>query len=159
MQNDNLKLKIKRAKLSDLKIIQKLNFEVFEACFPYDKLLDMDWPFNEKGVKYFKEALTSRDYCCLLAYAKNFPVGYLIGVKRNFSYRKNKVGEIDNMGVTKKYRGKGIGTMLIKEFKRWCKRRRLTHIRVSSYFGYDKAINFYKKQGLEEMDLILEGKI
>lgn len=139
MQNDNLKFKIKRPKISDLKIIQKLNFEVFEASLVYDKHLDMNWPFNEKGVKYFKEALTSRDYCCLLAYDNNLPVGYLIGVLRNFSYRKNKVGEIDNMGVTKKYRGKGIGRLLVNEFKNWCQKKGLTHLRVSTYFGYDQA--------------------
>lgn len=119
----------------------------------------MTQPFTEKGTKYFKEALTSKDYCCLLAYENNMPVGYLIGVERNFSYRKNKVGEIDNMGVTKKHRGKGMGTALIKEFKKWCKKRGLTHIRISTYFGYEKAINFYKKQGLKEIDLVLEGEV
>lgn len=36
IQNDNVKFKIKRAKISDLKIIQKLNFEVFEASLVYE---------------------------------------------------------------------------------------------------------------------------
>ncbi|MCX7881069.1 MAG: GNAT family N-acetyltransferase [Patescibacteria group bacterium] len=154
-----MKIKIKKAKIENLNLIQKLNYEVFEASLSYDKHLDMSWPFNEKGIKYFKEALISKDYCCLLAYDGNFPVGYLIGTERNFSYRKNKVGEIDNMGVTKKYRGKGVGTALINEFKKWCQKRGLTQLRVSTYFKYDKAINFYKKQGLKEMDLVLEGEI
>lgn len=152
-------MKIKKANLKNLPVIQKLNHEVFEASSPYDSYLKMNWPFEREGKKYFKEALTSRKYCCFIAYDKNGPVGYLIGTEKNFSYRKNKCGEIDNMGITKNYRGKGIGTILVNEFRNWCKKKKLTHIRVSTYFGYDKAINFYKKQGMKEMDLVLEGEV
>lgn len=74
-----------------------------------------------------------------------------------FFLSENKVGEIDNMGVIKNYRGKGIGRALVNEFKKRCKKRKLTHMRVSTYFGYDQAINFYKKQGLKEIGLVLEG--
>lgn len=152
-------IKIKKANHKDLSVIRKLNYEVFEASLPYDSYLDMNWPFSKEGRKYFQEALTSRKYYCLIAYDKETPVGYLIGTERNFSYRKNRCGEIDNMGVTKNYRGKGIGTILVSESNDWCRKRKLTHTRVSTYFGYDKAIDFYKKQKMKEIDLVLEGKI
>jgi GNAT superfamily N-acetyltransferase len=150
---------IKRAKIEDLAIIQKLNNEVFVASQKYDCYLNMKWPFEKEGIKYFTNAIKGRKYCVLIAWLDDKPVGYLIGVERNYSYRVNRVAEIDNMGVTEDYRGKGIGTLLVNEFKKWCQKRGITHIKVNTYFNYQKAINFYKKQGLKPIDVTLEGEI
>ena len=47
-------MEIRKATLDDLKDIQKLNLLLFEKEYKeYDKLLDKDWTFGEKGKKYF----------------------------------------------------------------------------------------------------------
>jgi len=63
------------------------------------------------------------------------------------------------MGVLERYRGKRIGTFLVNEFKKWCQKKGITHLKVSTYFDHQKAINFYKKQGLKPIDITLEGEI
>jgi len=148
---------IRVAKENEWQIIQRLNYEVFEASLPYDQHLNMKWPFEKAGIAYYKEAVSKPKYCCLLAEIGSEPVGYLIGVEHNYTYRLNKVAEIDNMGVIPTFRDKGIGTQLITEFKKWCKSQAITDVKVNTYYGYSEAINFYKKQGLVPIDITLEG--
>ncbi|OGK31125.1 hypothetical protein A3F29_00650 [Candidatus Roizmanbacteria bacterium RIFCSPHIGHO2_12_FULL_33_9] len=150
---------VRRAKLEDWRIIQKLNNEVFIISYKYDKNLNMKWPFSKEGIDYYKNAIKSKEYFCYIAEKDEKEIGYLIGLIRNFSYRANKSGEIENMGVSLKYRGKGVGSKLVDEFKKWCKKRRVNFIKVSTYFYYQKGITFYKKQGMKPLDVTLEGLI
>lgn len=48
-------MEIRKATIRDLKRIQDLNFLLFEKeKKEYDKFLNMDWTFGEKGTKCFK---------------------------------------------------------------------------------------------------------
>ncbi len=150
---------VRKAATTDLAAVQKLNNEVFEASKDYDQWLNMDWPFSAEGREYYQKALSDPEYSCYIAEVDDRPVGYLIGKLKNFEYRTNRTAEIENMGVTSELRGKGVGTILIDHFKKWCKDQGANSIRVSTYFGYEQAIEFYKKQGLVPLDIVLEGKI
>lgn len=152
-------IKIRKAKTSDWQIIQKLNAEVFEASTPFDPHLDNEWPHSPDGVGYFRQALADPGNCCLIASDNDKPIGYLIGKERNYAYRTNRSAEIDNMGVSPAFRSRGIGTLLVNRFKTWAKKRRITHLRVNTYFHSSRARTFYEKQGLQNIDLTLEGKI
>ena len=49
---------IEKATIEDLEYIQKLNKKLFIREFEkYNKLLNIEWTFGEKGIKYFKELI------------------------------------------------------------------------------------------------------
>ncbi len=60
------------------------------------------------------------------------------------------------MGVLPKYRGRGIGKSLVQHAKQYAKSLGTTKIYVSAYWGNESAINFYKKEGFEPIDMGLE---
>ncbi|OGK58937.1 hypothetical protein A3H84_04410 [Candidatus Roizmanbacteria bacterium RIFCSPLOWO2_02_FULL_40_13] len=75
------------------------------------------------------------------------------------SYKKSKYLEVENMGVIPEYRSKGIGAMLMENAKKWAKENGYQKLFVNSYFKNQKAIDFYKRNGFEEIDISLEVKI
>ena len=154
-----MKTMIKKAQPNDWKIIQKLNNEVFEHSKIFDKHLNLEWPFLKQGTEYYKIATSSDKYFSIIAEIDGKPVAYLVGKEKNYEYRNNKVGEIDNMGTSPKFRSKGIGSQLVNEFKKWCKSKGITYISACTYYESSRVIRFYKKQGLKPIDINLEGKI
>lgn len=147
---------IRTAKPEDWKIIQKLNNEVFEDNKSYDPHLDERWAMSDTGINYFKKVLTSTDHCCIIAEINHQPVGYLTGGPKELDYRTVKMAEIHNTGVTPAYRSKGIGSMLVSYFRQWSKDHGYQTVYVNSYFKNEKAIAFYKKQGMSPIDISLE---
>ena len=59
------------------------------------------------------------------------------------------------MFVENEYRGYGIGHKLIDYFKEYCCERDVRNLKVVASFKNTNAINFYRKNGFEEFDLIL----
>lgn len=48
---------------------------------------------------------------------------------------------------------------LIKQAKDWARKQGYQKLFVTTYFGNEKAITFYKHNGLKEIDLSLEGTL
>lgn len=154
-----MKINIRPAKPKDWKIIQELQQEVFEDNYQYDKFLNKKWLFTQEGIDYCQAAVSEKNYCCLIAEVNNKPAAYLIGSERNHSYRTDRNGEIETMGSSPTFRSQGIGSLLITKFKQWCKEKGISYISANTYAQSPKLINFYQKNGLQPMDLILKGKI
>lgn len=150
---------LREARPEDWKAIQRIGMTVFEANKRYDPVLDMKWPYSEAGVKYYKSALSKKDNCKLVAEVNSLVVGYLIGGKFVYSYRKAVYGEIQDMGVLPNHRRKGIGTRLVNEFRRWCKAKGYNQLYVNTYYKDRRAVGFYKKQRMIPSDLVLVGEI
>lgn len=132
---------------------QKLNNEVFEDNAAFDADIIVDWAFTEHGIKYYQEALNDPECVTFVAEENGEAVGYIALAPKDLSYRKHKYIEIDNMGVSPSYRGKGVGSMLIQKAKEWAKEKGYTRIFVTSYSGNESAIGFYKKNGGKEIDV------
>ena len=150
---------LRPAQENDWQTIQALNAEVFANSSQFDPFLKMDDPYSPKSVEGYKKAVTNRDTFCMIAEVDGVPVGYLVGSESNYSYRTNKRGEINHMGVSPQSRAHGLGSKLVGEFKKWCKERGITHIAANTYFMDDKARHFYEKNGLTPIDVTLEGSI
>ena len=150
---------IRQAKESDWQSIQALNVEVFENSKQWDSYLNLADPYTPESVVGYKKNTTDSETFCMIAEIDDKPVGYLVGTQSNYSYRTNKRGEINHMGVSPSYRSHGVGTVLINAFKEWCKARGLTHIAANTYFKDEKARHFYEKNGLMPIDVTLEGEI
>ena len=73
---------IEKATIEDLEYIQKLNKKLFIREFEkYNKLLNIEWTFGEKGTKYFKELI--QNGFVYVAKTNNNIIGYLAGSIHN----------------------------------------------------------------------------
>lgn len=155
-----VEVKIRQAKSDEWKLIQKLNNYVFLADKDNDDDLDLNWPFSDKGIKYYKDLASGKWGHCLVAFAGKEAVGYVaLAVKDFYGYRKSKYIEIENIGVIPEYRSQGVGNKLINAATKWAREQNATKLYVSAYWGNKKAINFYLKNGFYEIGLEMDKKL
>ena len=156
-------IKIIPATIKDLKKIRQLNLKLFQNEFNnYDHTLDCSWPMDERGEKYFKSRIIDKGNCVFLAKQGNNIIGYLAGGLSKVSKCRNikdAIAELENMYIEDKYRGKGIGSMLINAFLKWCKINKCVMIRVVASFDNTMGVNFYKNNGFVPFEIILEKDI
>ena len=152
-------MNIRQALPTEWQQLQTLNDEVFADNYKYDPDLKRDWAMSPEGERYFKELISDPSQCCFFAEDNGKLVGYIAAAPKEISYRNSKYLEIDNMGVSPEYRGKGVGTMLIEEVKKWAKENGYNKLFVNSYFKNTSTINFYKKNGFNEIDVSLEMEL
>ena len=149
-------IEIRLARDKDIQILQNLNDEVFVDNKNYDIDLDMNWAKGEAGKKYFSELVLRKDALCLIASDGLKNIGYLAASSKDIDYRNSKYAEIENMGVTPEYRGKGIGNLLMDKCVEWAKSNGYQKLFVTSYIANNGAVNFYKKNGFVNIDISLE---
>jgi len=154
----NMRLSIRKAKLSELPVVQELNSLLFVSDSAHDPLLNLDWPKQEVGENYFKDKITGKSGVCFVAIADKKIVGYLAGSADSIApeYRNAIVGNLNNMLVLKDYRGKGVGTKLIAKFTKWCKAMGVEKCSVSAYANNTDAVAFYRKCGFYDYSVRLE---
>lgn len=155
----DMEIKVITSDSSKVVVLQNLNDEVFVDNRKYDSDLKMDWAQSETGRKYFTEVLNNPEAICLLAEEENKPVGYLIAIPKDISYRLSKYIEIENMGVSPNFRSKGIGIQLINKCIELAKEYGYQKVYVNTYFENTKAIVFYERCGLKKIDVSLEKDI
>jgi len=150
-------IKIRKATLKDLEEIKKLNQELFNYDFKFDKTLDLEWPSKNKD--YYKKRITGKDSITLIAEDEKKIVGYLIGViVEGEGYRNiKKIAELENMFISENYRRKGIGKSLIINFINWAKGENVKKIKVVASAKNNCAIELYKKSGFSDHNLVLEA--
>ncbi len=146
---------IRKATVQDVSIIQDLNNELFNLERDnYDSTLQKDWPLTEEGKNYFLELI--ENHYVVLAVYENEIVGYLAGtINEKGTYEKIQYGEINNMFIKNKYRGNGIGKVLINHFKDYCKEFNVYDLKVMASCKNINAIEFYKTCGFSEFDITL----
>ena len=142
---------IRKATLEDLKDIQSLNNDLFKLeKANYDTTLIPNWPLSDKGKEYFTDLI--ENHYVIVATEKEEIIGYLAGsINEKGSYTEIQYGEIDNMIVKDEYRGSGIGKELINNFKEYCKSNGINNIKVMASYKNRNAVEFYHKNGFEEL--------
>ena len=159
----NMSLEIRSATIDNLEDIQILNLLLFKKEYKeFDNTLNCEWTFSEDGKNYFKNRITENDGCAFIALNNDKIIGYLVG-----KIHEEKVpcrilplfAELENMLILEEYRGQGTGDKLYLAFVRWCKSKEVGRIRVVASAKNTTAINFYRKNGLVDYDLILESDI
>ena len=150
---------IEKATIEDLEYIQKLNKKLFIREFEkYNKLLNIEWTFGEKGTKYFKELI--QNGFVYVAKTNNNIIGYLAGSIHNVNECfTEKFAEIENMYIENQYRRLKIGNKLIIKFKEWCKLNNVEYIKVSAWSKNIEAINFYKNNNFIDYEKTLICKL
>ena len=153
-----MKINIRRANINDLSCIQDLNNSLFELEYNnFDDTLKVGWPFEKEGKEYFEYML--KNQIIFMAEAEGKIAGYLAGtICKEVSYITETFAELDNMYINEEYRRFGIGTLLINEFKKYCKENNVQNIKVTASAKNNKAINFYMKNGFEDYNITLKYK-
>lgn len=150
---------IRKATIKDLENIQNLNKKLFIREFEkYNKLLNIEWTFGEKGTKYFSD-LIQNDFV-YIAEGDNKFIGYLAGSihNRNVCFTE-QFAEIENMYIERDYRRVNIGTKLISKFKEYCEQNKVKYIKVSAWSENIEAIKFYEKNSFEDYEKTLICKL
>lgn len=113
----------------------------------------LKWKFKE-WTKYGKEAGYSwkdKDYF-LAAYDNNKIIGFaqfkIVG----------GVGYLDELIITRGYRRKGIGLMLLKKFEGIAKNKKCHMVYLATSDKHKTAIPFYKKNGYKKVATLKNNK-
>lgn len=149
-------INIRQADKSEVSALQELNNEIFVNNPHYDPDLKLDWALSRNGQEYFSNLLEDSEAYCFIAEDDNRKVGYIAAATKKIDYRNSKYIEIENLGVVPEYQSKGIGKLLMEECLNWAKTKGYQRAYVNSYFENKGAINFYKKNGFQEIDISLE---
>lgn len=145
---------IRKATLDDIKIVQNLNYELYQLeqkC--YDEHLSDNWSLSEKGRKFFETAIKNK--LVYVAVVDLEVVGYIHFDIINMTYYDFDICEICDICVSEKFRRKGIGKLLCEAVFEDCKKRDINHFSVTASFKNESAISFYKKLGFENLNLTL----
>ncbi len=153
-------MNVRQAKPEEVEDIITLNTAIFrDLNLQFDRDYDQDFfSRTPEGQKYFIEAVENKDGCFLVAEKNGQLIGYANGERKKVFYRHGKYFEIDNVGVHPDWQGKGIGKQLLDTIIAWAKNQGYTKVYLQSYYNNDKAIQFYKNQGFEPIDIGLEIK-
>jgi len=153
------KVIIRKATINDLNSIQELNNSLFDLELNnFDDTLKQGWPFEEDGKEYFEDMINNE--IVFVAQIEEKIVGYLAGsICEQISYITETFAELDNMCINDKYRRFGIGTLLMNEFKKYCKEKNIQNIKVTASAKNSRAIQFYIKNGFEDYNVTLKYKI
>jgi len=152
-------ISIRKATIEDLRIIQELNNKLCKReNIDFDSTVNPEFANSDGGLSYFKNALASDENLALIAEDANTPIGYIVGGIEKVGDFRNipNLCEVDNMWVDEKYRSQGIGKQFMNELEIWAKNKGVRRMRVVASYKNEKGINFYKREGFDEYDLILE---
>lgn len=147
-------IKIRQATIQDLEQIQQLNNQLFNLELQQsDKHLIKDWPLSQKGKEYFIDAIEN-EYT-IIAEENNAIIGYLIGCVSEIAYYNFKIAELCNMCVNENHKRKGVGKMLVSDFKQHFNNIGINNFIVTASYLNTNAIKFYESQGFKCQNITL----
>lgn len=154
-----MKTKIEVPKTEELKKVNKLAVQVHELHVKWDS--DLFKSVEEVISKdYFERKI--KDEEIFIAKAENEIVGYVIfkiDEKDYQSMRYRKQLSIEAICVDENYRGKGIGTALLKYIKKVAKEKGCTDLYLTVNKENEKAIKLYEKFGFRVKNIAYLMKI
>jgi len=151
-------IKIRRAAIDDLKSVQHLNDLLFKHDGQFDETVCTGWTYGDSGENYFRSMIENE--FVWVAENEADVIGYLAGSYKNKELYSNETyAELNDMYVLEEFRKQGAGKLLFDKFNSECKRKGIKAIRVTASAKNSGAINFYKKNGFDEFDIILRKRI
>lgn len=157
-----MKIKIRKAKISDLENIAELEKQQNSLHEKFDyQYYAQDYDFKKKWIKLVKKKLfNNRKSLFLVAVNENILVGFIHGdIRDNFLRQIKKYGHIDDIFIDEDYRNKKIGTMLVGKLMRWFKRNRILYVDLMVSLKNKAAVRFYEKLGFKEYERMMKKDI
>ena len=126
-----MNIEIRKAKTSELKLIQDMNHKLFLWDYARDSTLNIQWPYQEAGETYFRKMISGETGACFVA-------------------------ESDKIYVNEDTRGLGVGKKLVAAFSEWCKEQGAQSMILDAYYQNKDAIKFYEACNFRPYTLRLE---
>lgn len=143
---------IRKARVSDVKIINNFLTRLIHDEKKYNNNINENCVVN----KFYENIIENPQNCILIAETNNKIIGYLYGfIQNNGNTYINIVTQIDAIFVDENYRKMGIGTMLIKEFKKWSECKNAKHIEITACNDNNIAILLYKEMGFKNFKTVM----
>jgi len=145
-------MRIRKARISDLDQIVELGYKLLKHHCRYRNYYQTS-PNKAERIKhqkkYFRKELKSRNSHFLVAEQHGRLIGYVIGkiVNNPIILKEKKHGDVAEIYVDKAYRGKGLGTKLMKACFEWFKKRKVSRAVVKYDAKNKQAENTYRKSG------------
>lgn len=110
---------------------------------------------------YIKKCIYSKNAILLVAVDEQKVVGYSLNlIKKNIPVFKVEVlGEISDLYIKQKYRGKGIASNFKKKTINWFKSKGIKHTSIMVWPQNKFAYNIYKKWGFIDQHLEMRLKL
>lgn len=141
---------IREAKKSDLPGIEQLAAELVEAM---DDTAGIGLSLVHKNCR---DLLSDAHSYLLVAEIKGVIVGFIHLATRRTVLHRGLSGFIDELVITRDYRGQGIGKQLISSAIEKCRQLGCCEVEVSAEKTNSKARGFYKRCGFKERGILLE---
>jgi len=121
----------------------------------------LGWTYSKEGKKFFRDVIIKKDNFIEVVENKNGIVGYLNGgMAKRIPWREEaRYAFLGSVFIDKKFRAKGLGTKLTKDFINWCKGNNVDYLSVMASAQNNLGINFYRKAGFKDYDLTLQIKL
>lgn len=140
-------LNIRFAQKTDISAMANLLNELFA--------IENDFQSNvEKQQQGLQLLLNSNQATLLVAEVENQVIAMCSVQILISTAQGSKVGLIEDVIVTKEWRGKGIGFALLKAVKEWAKERGLTRLQLLADKTNQYALDFYQKGDWKTTQLI-----
>jgi ribosomal protein S18 acetylase RimI-like enzyme len=141
---------IRKAKKSDLPAIKKLLAELTDAM---DDTECVDMRVAPKAWEHLLEDARSH---FLVATAQGIPVGLIHFTIRQTVLHRSPSAMIDELVVTKEYRGRGIGRQLVLAAIERSRQLGCCEVEVSTEQTNLRARKFYRKCGFDKTEMLFE---
>jgi len=157
-----MEIRIEKATIDNLNDIIKLNHKLcIHEYENFDKTINKNFANSKAGKDYFKDRINNENSCALVAFINGKIVGYLMGAivvsEHYIDYRNiNNLAEVENIIVNENYQNKGIGKQLIDGFLNWCKQKNVQRVKAVASAKNKVSMNFMRKQGFLDYEIVLE---
>ena len=111
--------------------------------------------------KYFRQCLRSRNVVVSIAEQDSHPVGFsIVSIRTSPPIRKlRRHGNIDVFFVRRKYRGRGISSLMMDRATKWFIRRGVKHVGLEVINDNKLARAIYKKWGFYDFFVEMRKEI
>ncbi len=114
-------------------------------------LEELGYSSDEKTIRNRLSKIRSRNGQVIVAVNDDEQVVGCVQAYLDLRLAEGEMGEIVSLVVKNDVRGQGIGKQLLQEAKNWIAEKGCTKIRVRANVKRDRAHQFYKRQGFDEV--------
>ncbi|QGA80393.1 GNAT family N-acetyltransferase [Candidatus Nanohalobium constans] len=124
----------------------------------HDPTIDPEWTLTEEAANWYRERINQGNGFAVVAQEDQTVIGYAIGVTESAEEFRttDTLAELETMYLQPQYRGQGIGSKLVQEFKDWAREKGADRLRVEASAENEDAIRFYQENGFEDYSVTLE---